>query len=63
MTSISTSRHFDAGGPHIRVSVFAGPDREHRALVGVLTFRRGEDNEFIRRMEYQYQLTAEEERK
>lgn len=55
MTSISTSRHPDEGGAHIDVSVFAGPDRDHRARVGVLTFRRGEDNEFIRRVEDRYQ--------
>lgn len=55
MTSIGTSRHPDDGSDHVRVSVFVGPDREHRALAGVLTFRKGEDNEFIRRVEDQYQ--------
>jgi hypothetical protein len=56
MTSVSASRHpFDEADTHVDVSVFAGPDRDHRALVGVLTFRRGEENEFIRRVEDMYQ--------
>lgn len=27
------------GGPHVTVTVFAGPDAEHRARCGSLTFR------------------------
>lgn len=55
-----TSRHpADPDDSHVRVSVFAGPDRAHRALAGVLTFRRGEDDEFIRRVEDIYQPTTE----
>lgn len=61
MTSLSTSRHPDDGGPHVRVSVFVGPDPDHRALAGVLTFRKGEDDEFILRVEDRY-LRAEVER-
>jgi hypothetical protein len=60
MTSISTSRHAEEPGPHVRVSVFAGPDREHRACVGILTFLKGEDDEFIRRVEDIYQLERAE---
>ena len=62
MTSISTSRHsYDSGDGHVRVSVFVGPDRDHRALAGVLTFRPGEDDEFILRVEDRYRLAMEAE--
>lgn len=56
MVSLSTSRHPDMpGAPHVVVSVFAGPDPDHRANCGAVVFRRGEDEEFILRVEDQYQ--------
>lgn len=54
MTSITTNRYPEVDGA-VEVAVFAGPDSEHCALAGVLTFRRGEDQEFIRRVEDFYQ--------
>lgn len=38
------------GDPHVRVSVFAGPDPDHRAHLGVLVARRSESDELIRRL-------------
>jgi len=41
----------DKGGADVYVDVFAGPDRHHRVYVGYLVFPRGEEQEFIRRVE------------
>ena len=32
----------DTGGPHVLVTVFAGPDAQHRANLGTLVARRDE---------------------
>lgn len=36
----------ERGGEHIRERVFVGPDRDHLALAGILTFHVGEWQEF-----------------
>jgi hypothetical protein len=40
-------RHWWTGGPHRRVTVFAGPDRDHLANCGDLTFREQEARDFF----------------
>ena len=43
-------------GIHVHITVFAGPDPDHRAMLGTLAARRGEEaDEIVRR------LTAEDE--
>lgn len=37
-------------GHHLRVSVFAGPDEQHRACCGVLTFRSREFEDWCERV-------------
>lgn len=43
------TQEFDGG--HTSVTVFAGPDKDHRALVGMLICKPSEADEIVRRLE------------
>jgi hypothetical protein len=45
MTSFAC-RLLERTGPHVRLQIFAGPDEQHRALVGVLTMTPEEAGDF-----------------